>query len=205
MRSRHEIVESLWGPFTIQQAQALGLILADHEARLAAVVSPEVVPPEVTTDALNKLLADTANGWRSGGALHIAFNLARQAEAHERARAADKARIAALESQLADERRQFASRRGELEQRWAKATGEAQAKLHTIDTAAGTWRPNAPADVQPVAWIEKIVEEYQRTGMINMDELIKLLGDPNGSVSFSDPLTAVRDAISATYPTALAK
>ena len=34
---------------------------------------PEVVPPEVTTDALNKLLADTANGWRSGGALHIAF------------------------------------------------------------------------------------------------------------------------------------
>ena len=34
---------------------------------------PEAAPPEVATDALNKLLADTANGWRSGGALHIAF------------------------------------------------------------------------------------------------------------------------------------
>jgi uncharacterized protein YqfA (UPF0365 family) len=28
---------------------------------------------EVTTDALDKLLASTENGWRSGGALHIAF------------------------------------------------------------------------------------------------------------------------------------
>jgi multidrug resistance efflux pump len=61
-----------------------------------------------------------------------------------RERATDKARIAALESQLADERRQFAARRGELER------DEAQVKLHSIDTAAGTWRPNAPADVNAI-------------------------------------------------------
>ena len=52
-------------------------------------------------------------------------NLARQAEAHARERAADKARIAALESQLADERRQFAAKRGELE----RERDEARAKL----------------------------------------------------------------------------
>jgi hypothetical protein len=77
--------------------------------------------------------------------------------------------------------------------------------MDLIDFNASDKCSKQMAEVQPVAWIEKIVEDYQRTGTINMDELIKLLGDPNGSVSFSDPLTAVRDAISATYPTAMAK
>ena len=76
---------------------------------------PEAVPPEVTTDALdNALLGITANEYgsthalsgreasaiRDGAEADILANLARQAEAHARERAADKARIEELEDEL---------------------------------------------------------------------------------------------------------
>ena len=118
-------------PAGCQRCNGTKIIPVDYDADLGIIDGPcpdckppEAAPPEVATDALNKLLADTANGWRSGGALHIAFtediraNLARQAEAHER-------KLGAVKSDL---------------KLWTEKLDEAERRLRIVNTdIEGVW------------------------------------------------------------------
>ena len=61
------------------------------------------------------------------------------------------------------------------------------------------------AELEPPEWIRKMVEQYQTTGQVDMESLIRLLGDPAGSVSISDPTAAVRESLTVVPSVALAK
>lgn len=64
-----------------------------------------------------------------------------------------------------------------------------------MSTIKGTLELNLPelSSLETTGWIEHIVEEYQSTGRVDSDALVRVLGDPMGGVSVSDPMAAMRD------------
>jgi hypothetical protein len=51
--------------------------------------------------------------------------------------------------------------------------------------------------IRTAPWVEKMIDDYQATGIIDMEALVRLLGDPTGSVSLTRPNPGTLDAHSA--------
>ena len=46
--------------------------------------------------------------------------------------------------------------------------------------------------VPATEWVEKMVNDYHDSGIVDLDGLVRLLGAPTGSVSLADPAAILR-------------